>query len=233
MELAFSQRTLKLWYYRYKDSPYYSLTFFGLVFVISFVLIWKLVYPQIMNWFSVNAEIARTQERIKNIDSNILALSQMNDVLISQNLEVAAHALPTEKDFIGILLSISQAAQTSQVSLDDYSVVVGDLVDPVGRKQKLGSMQLKLNLGGGIIRVREFLTQIQTSVPLAEIANISSEKNSSEIVILFYYKPLSDITLNDTKPLKKLTTEEQDLLKTLDEWWEKTKSSSTFTDVGV
>ncbi len=233
MELGFSQRTLKLWYYRYKDSPYYSLSFFGLIFLISFVLIWKLVYPQVMNWFSVNEEIARTKERIKTIDANIQTLSQMNDSAITTDLEIAAHALPTEKDFVGILLSISQAAQTSQVSLEDYSVVVGDLADPTGKKKKIGSMQLKLNLGGGITRVREFLSQIQTSVPLAEAANISSEKNSTEVVLLFYYKPLSDITLNDTKPLKKLTTTEQTLLKTLDEWWKKTKSSDTFTDVGI
>lgn len=235
MEFNLSTRTLKLLYYRYKDSPYYSLSIFGLMIVLLVVLGWKVVYPQMMNWFSVNDEVARTRTRIETISKNISYLSALSDATLSDSLDISIHALPIQKDFAGVLISLSQAARSSNVALSDYSVSFGDLDSTAGVAKDVGVVSLKINVGGGVAGAKAFIEQVQQSVPLAEVIALTASDNS-EMTIRFFYKPFGSLSAPDTSLLPQLTTEKQQLLTMLDTWWKKTKQGDviqTPEDLGI
>jgi hypothetical protein len=235
MEVNFSLRTLKLWYYRYKDSPFYILSIMIGIIILSIVLAWKLVYPQMINWFSINDEVATTRARIKTISDNISYLSSLSDNTLSDSLDVSVHALPIQKDFAGVLISLSQAARSTNVSLQDYSVSFGDLGSKVLALPDLGVVNLKVNVGGGVKGAKAFIDQVQESVPLAEVVGLAAS-DTSEMTIRFYYKPLGSLSASDTAPLPQLTEQKQALLTMLNTWWAKTKQGDDIQapeDLGV
>lgn len=235
MEFTFSSRTLKLWYYRYKDSPFYLLSIMMGIILLSTVLAWKVVYPQMMNWFSVNNEVAATRTRIDTISKNIAYLSSLSDATLSDSLDVSVHALPIQKDFAGVLISLSQAARSSQVALNDYSVSFGDLGAKVLEVKDLGVVNLKISVGGGVAGAKAFIDEIQKSVPLAEVVGLSAS-DTSEMTVRFYYKPLGSLSSSDTSPIPQLTLQKQELLTMLSTWWVKTKQGDDIqspADLGV
>ena len=206
-----------------------------LIILLSLLLAWKVVYPQMMNWFSVNDEVARTNTRIDTISKNIAYLSSISDATLSDSLEVAIHALPIQKDFAGILISLSQAARSSQVALSDYSVSFGNLDAKSGGTKDVGVITLKITVGGGVQGAKAFIDQIQQSVPLAEVVGLSAS-NNSEMTIRFFYKPFDSLSTKDTTALPQITAEKQELLAMLNTWWKKTKQGDdiqTPEDLGV
>lgn len=235
MEFNLSTRTLKLLYYRYKDSPFYSLSILVLIIVLSLLLAWKVVYPQMMNWFSVNDEVTRTSTRIDTISKNIAYLSTLSDATLSDSLDISIHALPIQKDFAGVLISLSQAARSSNIALSDYSVSFGDLESTAGAAKGIGVVSLKINVGGGVTGAKAFIEQVQQSVPLAEVVTLTASDNS-EMTIRFFYKPFGSLSTPDTSPLPQITTEKQQLLTMLNTWWKKTKQGDdiqTPEDLGI
>lgn len=205
------------------------------IILLSILLAWKLVYPQMMNWFSVNDEVAATRTRISTISKNIAYLSSLSDATLSDSLDVSVHALPIQKDFAGVLVSLSQAARTSHVALNDYSVSFGDLGSKVLELKDLGVVNLKINVGGGVAGAKAFIDEIQKSVPLAEVVGLSAS-DTSQMTVRFYYKPLGSISASDTSPLPQLTSQKQELLTMLNTWWTKTKQGDDIesaADLGV
>lgn len=223
MQLSLSSRSLRLLYYRYKDSPFYLLSIFILLIIFSLILFWKVVVPQISNWISINAEIEATKKRIAAIDNNISYLSTLSNTTLADDFKITSTALPTEKDFMGMLTSVSLSANNASVILDDYTVTIGPITGEKSEISGMGILKLKLSVSGGVDGVQLFLKELHTKLPLSEVTSLQASKKSS-VLIDFYYKPLSTAKIDNTTPLPKITGEQQQLIDNLRKWWDTMQS---------
>ena len=116
-DVYWGKKSLRFWYLRYKDSPYYSLGWIIISFMTCFVLITYFVLPQLQSWFSIREEVIATRARITNINNNITYMSSLDRSVLNKQLEVAVTALPAEKNFDAILNAVSDASLEAGVSL--------------------------------------------------------------------------------------------------------------------
>lgn len=218
MQISLSSRSLRLLYYRYKDSPFYLISIFIFLILFSLFLFWKVVVPQISNWISINAEIEATEKRIAAIDSNIAYLSTLSNATLEEDYEITSTALPTEKDFVGMLTAVSLSANNASVILDDYSVSIGAITGKKAEISGMGILKLKLTVSGGVDGVQLFLKELHTKLPLSQVTTLQASKKST-VEIDFYYKPLSTAKFENTTPLPRITSEQQQLIQNLRAWW--------------
>jgi hypothetical protein len=222
MENSDSLQSLRLLYFRYKDTPWINLSTVVLILLVSMVLIGRLLLPQIQNWFSVQKEVAAANERIKNLRANQLQMSSMSDAVLANQLKTVTTALPIEKDYAGILQVISVASINAGVALNDYSFSVGDLSTQSATLTTDPSISLKLSVEGEISRVIEFLKELNEKVPLAEIITTDISEAGAEVSLLFFFKVIPEkIPVSYTEPFKTVEGTNAQLLLTLEEWRQK------------
>lgn len=208
------KQSIKLLYYRYKDSPYYSFSLLFVTISICLLLVWKSVLPQLDHWFSIQREIEVTNKNIQTIRKNIQFIQVLDQVELDKNLALAADGLPSEKEVTGILSALGNAALHASVSLEDYAFTPGDL-----KVQKDASaLNVSLALRGdqhGLIR---FMQELKEALPLSEVTQVAYNSNTSSLAIQFRYKPFPSIKYEDTKPITPLTLAQLTLLQTLESW---------------
>ncbi len=205
-----NQTTARILYFRYKD-------FFVPVIVIfvCILLVFQVIIPQIQQIFSLNDQIAATNGRIAVLEKNITTATQLDDTQLSSQLQVALRALPSQKDFVGIVAAISNAAVAANVPLGDYAFQVGD-IGKVDTSQKQTTVQLTITIGGGINDVQRFLEALKKQLPLSDVTEVHVLNSSlSSVNIVFYYKPLPQIQFKESNPLPVLSQSENDLLQSL------------------
>lgn len=219
MENSDSLQSLRLLYFRYKDTPWLSLTTVVLLLLVSMVLIGRLLLPQIQNWFSVKNEVAAANVRIKNLRENQLQMSSMSDTVLANQLKTVTTALPIEKDYAGILQVISIASVNAGVGLNDYSFSVGDLSTQSATLTTDPSISLKLSIEGELEKMIVFLKELNEKVPLAEVITTDFSEVGAEISLLFFFKVIPEkIPVSYTEPFKTVEGTNAQLLLTLEEW---------------
>lgn len=219
----YSRRHLLLYYYKYKDSPYFSLSLFLILVLIVFLLMMKVVLPQMYNWFSINNEVNATRQRISAIEANIQYVNSLNEQDLAEKRSVLVRALPFEKDIQAILATISSSAIASGVGLDDFSISIGEL-SPKNPQATLGSINFSLSIKGTPEMLRDFISNLQTRVPLVQVSNVQLASDTSQIALGIAFKPLPLFKVNDTTPIKKISTNFEDLFLKLNTWSQNTDS---------
>lgn len=213
---------IKLLYFRYKDSPYYAALVVSVVFVISLILFFQLVIPQIETWFSIRDEILATRARTDVINQNINFMSNTDKDEMDQQVKIATGALPFEKDFGGILHAITDASTKSGVSLDDYFFQVGNIASVSGQQSSLlkdlSSVKVTVSVRGNVESISTFLSEINKKNPLSEVISIDGDSFITTIVLQFYQKQFPKIVFEDDKPLSPLATKERELLEEFISW---------------
>ncbi|MBI2033241.1 MAG: hypothetical protein HYT10_02130 [Candidatus Levybacteria bacterium] len=196
-----------------------------LVMIVSLVLLILFVLPQIQIILSDNQQINAEKELVSILGKNVSFLSSTEETQQSQDFQTVIHALPSEKDFSGILTAIQIAAVKTGVGVGDYSFQVGNLsTTPSGKT--LPRLTISLTLNGSISSVAKFLAAMNQSLPLSEVQEISLGDRVSSIIISFYYKPLPPSNFNYSQPIPTLTQQKKDLLEKIKSW-EKTVSTSS------
>lgn len=210
---------LLMYYYRYKDSLWFSLGVIGVIFLVSAGLIIFIVFPQIQSWFSLQSEVSATKSRISILKSNQSLLTSTSDIVLSRQFDIVKSALPYEKDFVGILEAINTATLKSGVVLNDFSFQVGDLSSKSAQLSPQTAISIQLSLVGELTRIEEFLKEIYEKVPLAEVIKASYTKGGSSISLIYFYKIAPEqIQLSYVQPIKSISGNHLLLLKTLEEW---------------
>src|SRR2546423_2999980 len=102
-------RTVKLYFYRFQGSSYYSLSIYIGIIIICFLLLLFLVIPQIQQVFSIKNEIAATRQRTTVLQNNISYMTGLDEQALDDNLQLASSALPSDKDASAILQAISDS----------------------------------------------------------------------------------------------------------------------------
>ena len=225
----YSRRHFLLYYYKYKDSPYFSLGIFLVMVLVALLLLMKVVLPQMYNWFSINSEVEATRERIATIDSNIAYINSLDQQDLTQKRAIFIRALPYEKDIQGILTTISTSATNADTELEDFSLSIGDLT-PKTKSTNLSSIRLTLSAKGSAVTLRKFISNLQTRLPLVEVANVAFSRDTYQVSLLVFFKPIPIFKVNDAEPIQKISGKFNDLYTILSEWEANTDSVGSETE---
>lgn len=222
-EVWIGKKGIRYWYYKYRDSEYFSLTVTITSIVVCLVLVFQIILPQMYNWFSIREEIVATRERIAVLEQNINFMNNLDRNSLNAQVETATTALPPEKDFGSMLDVLAASSITSGVSLNDFSFQVGDVASSSGlitdvKHSGLTSIKITVVASGTVNTVRKFIQNIEKSIPVSEVVNIDGSGQTISVSIQFYQKPISKITIQEDQPLQSLSAEKTSLLQELATW---------------
>jgi hypothetical protein len=214
------KKGFRYWYYRYRDSEYFTLGIVGVSIVVCLALIFTFIIPEISQWFSIQTEVATAQQRISVLQNNINFMNNLNKGTIDEQLQVASQALPPQKDFGIILQSISSAALSSGVALGDYTFSVGNItstkVIPVSSTaNQVPGLPVTVIITGSFEQVRRFIGAIENNSPIAEVISIDGSGKTISLTIQFYEKPFPTLSVTGDTPLIQLSPKQSALLKQL------------------
>lgn len=189
--------------------------------VIFFIISWgffiQFVIPEIQNFLVARDQVTTSEQTVAVITQNYNTLASLNDDDLRSLLNTANHALPQIKDFAGILDTISTAAGSSGVTLNDYSFQIGDINstdNPSGAANQ--TVQITLTLKGDVDQVKKFIQVLSQQLPLSAVTNVSiTSASSANITASFFYSPLPRLTFVDTSPLRVISAQQRKLLQDL------------------
>lgn len=214
---------LRILYFRYKDSVYFLFAIMILVISVCIVLVFRVVIPQVQDWFSITNEVESTRKRLATINNNISLITTLNKQTIDNQVAISTQALPFEKDFGAIVNALSDAAITAGVSLDDYSFQPGNISSVSGRliapgKKDINFIKVAIAVGGDAKHVQAFLQEINETLPLSEVVDVSGDTQQTNITLHFYQKQFPPITFRDDEPLVPLSVDDTAFIKKLSDW---------------
>ena len=222
-ETWIGKKGLRYWYYKYRDSEYFSLGFTAVTVVGCIVLLFYVIIPQVTSWFSIRDEIIATRARIAVLQDNINFMNNLDKGQMNAQIQTAAGALPPEKDFGSMLDLLANASVTSGVSLNDFTFQVGNVASSSGmvtdsRHKNIASVKITVVALGTVTQVKNFITAVQNSIPVSEVVNIDGSGQTISLSIQFYQKSLKDVNIQPDQPLKPLSAEKFALLQQLNTW---------------
>lgn len=214
-----SFQTFRILYFRYKDTPWYSLSIVIFLLLISMVLIGRIIFPQMQNWLSIQEEVAAAKSRIAILKNNEQQLLGTNESILNTQLQTVTSALPVEKDFAGVIRAISAAGANSGVAFNDYSFIVGNLSTESAELIPETYLDISISIQGDIENVNKFMTEIYQKVPLVEILSINFSANTASMKLRFYYKVIPEkVPVNYDKPIGQIEGDKAKLMQTLKAW---------------
>ncbi len=220
-QIRYYLRRLTLWYYNFRYSKYYPVVVPIFITAVGIIIFVVLILPQMTNWLSVQSEIAATQGRIDVMRQNSRILESLNKSDVDRDFAVVAQALPSDKDFIGILNAISKSALSSNITLNDYEFGLGAVsVGRDGKKSDIPSIPVSIGLTieGSVDNFSKFMSEIERKFPLAEVKSLNYSEDTGEILVVFYMKPFTKQDLNYSDPIQSLDQEQRSILQVLYQW---------------
>lgn len=212
-KLPIDAGVLKTLYYRYSE---YATPL--LVILVCLVLFAVLIVPQMRELLTLKNEDANFRKKVTVLRSNLDFLSSLNEQTLDSDFAVVSQALPTEKDFGGVLTAISSAAGKSGVALGDFAFQVGELSTKSAQLSKRPSLAITLSVNADVVGVKRFLSKLSETLPLSEVLLLETAGRSSTLTTLFYYKPFVQQQFDSATALSPLGKEQQELLEKLVLW---------------
>lgn len=217
MNLSTTQRyDLPIYSMLYEKYKGYLIPF--VIFLVCVVLVMQVVLPQYEDLQQTRAKEEALRQKNQVLQGNLVLLKKLPEATLDDNLKLSNTALPSEKDYAGILIGVPNAAAIAKTPIDDFSFTVGKL----GPQEKVSAddiINIDLLLKGDEEATKLFLQTITQVFPLAGVNTISLGSSESVTVKTeFYSKGLPKFSAKDEKPLKGLTQAENVLLSQLMEW---------------
>ena len=206
--------TLNYLYHKYKEFLLPVGIIFACILLFVFVII-----PQFQNMLDSQQQAKAETGKLEILRNNLNLLTNLDQAQLDSQLQVASSALPSGKDFFGILTGISAAANNAGVTLGDYSFQVGNITNPAsGGIQSFPSLEVDLTVNGGTKGVTEFMSQLYKTVPLSEVTNVVLSNTSSQLTVLFYYRPFPPLGFNDSAPVQVISPMGLSTFTTISSW---------------
>lgn len=212
-KMTLDQSTAKILYFRYKAFLVPILIIFACAFLFISIII-----PQIRELFSMKNEEKNVADRISALKQNIKFLSSLDDSSLDSEFQMASSALPSEKDFVGILNAIAIASYNSGAQVDDFSFQVGDLSLKASQGVSRPLINVSVTIKGEVLQTKDFLSELAKAVPISETADVSVNESNSKITVNFLYKPTKSLTFNYTSLITPLSSKEKETLDEISSW---------------
>ena len=191
--------TLRLLYGRYKD---FIVPFFVMVAV--FLLVVRVIVPQIQDLFKANEEQKAAMETLTVMQNNLNLLKSIDDSTLDSQLAIVSTALPINKDFGLILNTLSDVSNKASVTLGDFRLNVGSLSKEEDNG-KFTTFKVELIVKGSVNAVDDFVGWLSKTFPLSEVTAVSLQGSSSTVAIGFYYKPFTRLQHDDSLPISRVS----------------------------
>ena len=218
------KKGFRYWYYRFRDSEYYGMSVIAFTLFVCFMLIFKIIIPEINQWFSIRDEVIATRQRIATLQQNISFINNLDKNTLNDQLTIVSHALPPEKNFGYVLNALSAAAANSGVSFGDYAFQVGSVSLKGGTKNGdiqqhgLSIVQLTIVVNGNLNSIKHFIESVETKLPISEVTTVNGSGNSVSLRMQFYQKQFPNVSYSGDQPLQGLSTKNTQLLQNLKSW---------------
>lgn len=211
--VSIDRSTLRLLYYQCKEyvPPI-------LIVAVSVALFIIFVIPQTVSFLAMKNEEHVQREKVKVLKRNFAFLARMSDATIDTQFATASQALPSEKDFAGILQAISSAASIANVGLGDFAFQVGDLSTKSAELSQRSSLEITLSLTAEVEGTRRFLKELSEKLPLSEVVSVNLAARSATVRTIFYYKPFVAKKFNSSISMEPLSSTEEKLLEQVSSW---------------
>lgn len=217
MEDSLSLTSLRLLYYRYKDTPYYPIVNVGILLLIGSLLLFQVLLPQFSEWFSVQREVATLKKNIKTMQENAAFLAALDQQSIDEDVQTVASAYPFSNDYAGIINALNQTASRTGIALPSFSIAIGD-ISATGPAGTPASYTLSLGFAASLETAKKFVDELNKTLPLSGIPEFSNDQGSTTVDINFYYHGFPQVTINQKEKLTPLSAEEQGLLSQMKTW---------------
>lgn len=221
-KISIESLSLRLLYSQYKEY----LIFIGII-VASFLLLVFFVIPQVEDFFSIQAEEERYKEKNTVLKNNIALINSLSDVTLDLQFRTATLAISTQKDYVGVMNTLSVAAERSGVTLGDFTVEVGDLSTASARVAESPSMEIDIQITGNTNTIHSFLNMLSSQLPLVKITTLQLNNTSAIIHTEFPYKPYVVGTTDTTRRFTPFSKQEEELLQKIQEWYSNVEGSAS------
>lgn len=187
----------------------------GFSAVVCLVLIIMVIIPNVSAFLSTNSKISSLSARNTALSTKAKALEQVDTQTVKNNIQTALLALPNDKDVPNALNQLLFLVNNNALSLTGISFSPGQ---PAAAGAS--SYQIKMDVTGDLIHLRNFVNSLKDSIPLIkpdsiEITGIKFSDVQSTIAVAIYFqpdqknigdieKPLPVITQKDLEPLDKI-----------------------------
>jgi hypothetical protein len=210
----YNQNTYRILYYRYKKYIVPSATI-----VVSIALFFFLVLPQVQELQGLKDTYAQKKAATDIIDKNITQLNGIDETELSDQVEAETTALPSDKDFAGMLTAVTTAAPAANVKLADFGFTVGDLSTESAKLSDQLAIQMKLSVDGGLDGAKRYISVLSKRLPLNEIITENTSGDTSDIQVSFFYRPFQQES-NDgtTAPIPQMSADAKKQVDTIKEW---------------
>lgn len=205
---------LLILYKHYKD---YLLPF-GII-VVCFLVVFWVVIPQFQQYLSLQQELKVQTQKLETLKNNYNFLSSLDSSKSDADFNALTLALPSGKDFAGIMNAVAYASAKTGVAVGDFEFSVGSLsLDKTIGVAAYPSIKIDINLVGNTPAVVQFIQEIYKTAPVSEVTSIKTGGNSGNITILFYFKSFPQSSVDDSVPIVALSTKDTALIKTVSAW---------------
>jgi hypothetical protein len=252
-KVFFGQNDIRYYYIRYKESRYYAVSIFTTVIIACLLLVIGIIIPQANTYLSIRKQAIAKRAIIDNLNKNINFINLLDKTRLDNQFYILTLALPPDKDFTGILNSLSEASIRAGVTLSDFNFNVGKISSQSATPQvasgeadisasptesvDLQSLQAgeenvistTVVINGSIERVGLFLKEMEENLPLSEVVSVNSEKNSTTISIKFHYLPFPKVFFKEESLLEPFTAQEQEIIEKMDLWKPAERLDDPFT----
>lgn len=205
--------TIKLLYHNNKN---YILPI--VVILVSLFLFIKFIIPQMIALSEAQELIKKENEKLQVLRNNLNLLTSANEQTLDSQLAVTSGALPTNKDFAGILNAVSFAANKTGVFLGDFEFQVGDVSKDNPQIQLSPSLELVLTVRGGVKPTLNFINELYNSVPVSEVLTLEINDTAALLTTSFYYKSYPKTGFSYNVALKPLSKRSLDTIKEISSW---------------
>lgn len=177
-----------------------------------------IVVPEFKHYLSSKEELKMETQKLEVLRNNYNFLLSLDDSKINTDFKILSQALPSNKDFVGIMSAITIAGSKAGVSVEDFNFSLGDLDKAGIDVSQFPSIKIDVNIGGNAQAVTEFITQLYKTVPASEIKSIKSSGNATSLIIVFYYKPFPPQGINNQAPITSLSSQDKSTIENVSSW---------------
>lgn len=191
-----------------------------LPFIVGILLIavgWFFLLPQINRILEMWTDLKRERSQLSKLQEKLVYLKGLNEYELSQRTELSLKAIPSEKNFIGTLLTIRQLAENDGLIMKSFKVTPG-VISP----QKKGVLGFKIVVSGDAGKIRFFLADLEKILPLINpVDKLQLEIRTSTDINLSlesYYIPFPEKIGSLDAPVSGLTSNEEKTLQSLSDF---------------
>ncbi len=212
-------KDFKNFYIKYKNFLVPSVFAF-----LTFFIIFKVIMPQLSSISATKQEIATKTEDIDSLQQTLSTISNQNQSELTDNLDVATRALPTNKNVAVIFDALSSASEASGAELKEFSLKVGGVYGRAEKVEQTGvkgvpSLQVVVRVSSPDPRnAVKFTQEVQSRLPLVEVKSLDTTGDIATVVLTFFYKPLDLTQIVKQEKVAPLSASDTKLLDQLKSW---------------